>query len=631
MMSTTFFLVPQLLFASSWLYLQRRIRIHISFSISSSSNTLSGNRANPVLNSAGKDDKNHTRLFRLEDISTHPDIRLTRGGMILIGLMSGGDYQQGGIMRCGTTTAHGLAKCGFGDSLYTAAINLSRVQLAEFLVAWRHELRHELKTNSRGEIGRKQPSLSKAIPDDFPDIDILYSYVTPITSESMGRQSNNLKLTWAKEPDLGKLAALCEFYFEWGYKESIIKRFRTIMWHSITLRILRRAVLNMDKHSKPFTSTPPTTPRKKGNKDIQASGTPSKLIAQHFSSLNIAMPSRPDTFDSDSESQADKEERLILKVHGTRSHLSTDGMLEYRIEIAPKQLVRMTESGIKGTRLPEGPDEWASEEDEDARTAKGGLKVPVDPDAHLRLWMPACMVALVEPQLVEEYQNIQAQRGMKKSKNSRVGTRDAKTSKKTTSEGKLKAKDNALDEASKSSIPRRVTDATAPPCRTLPNTKLVKDWPIPIHAPANSSGEEYDFERWKQVSGATQIPTSPSRRKAKSIVMALCSDSDSHHLNKSSRKLVKKTSPGRKQRPASPTPGVSCSTQTKSYSKVIEVSSDSDSDGSLPSHIAVLPPLLAARVRAKTKSNQDVTLSHLKPVIRNNLAYTTTSEIIDLT
>ena len=451
--------------------------------------------------------------------------------MILIGLMSGGDYQQGGVMRCGITTAHGLAKCGFGDSLYTAATSLSRVELADFLVTWRQQLCHELRTNSRGKIGRKQPALSKAIPEDFPDIDILFSYVKPITSESMGRESNNLKLTWDKEPDLGKLGGLCEFYFEWGYKESIIKRFRTVLWHSMTLRILRRAALTLDAHAKPSTPTLPTTPRKRGKEIIQASGTPSKLIAKHFSSLNLASPSNSDAFDIDSDNEAGPKERLILKIHGTRTHPSTDRMLEYRLEIAPKQLVRMTESGIKGTRVPEGPDEWASEEegDEDARTGKG-KGGPIDPETHLRLWMPACMVALVEPQLVEEYENIRGQRAVKKSKSNRAATRGAKV--------------DAFSE------------------------------------------------------------------------------------------MVKKTPP-REQRPASPTP-VSRSTQIKTYGKVIEVSSDSDSDNSdsdssLPRRIA-LPPLMAARARATTKSIQTTTLSQpYKRAYRNILAHTSESEIIDLT
>ena len=579
-MSTTFFLVPQLSFASlSPLSIVWNTRSH--FSIPSSSNTLSGNRANPVLNAAGKDDKNHSHIFRLQDISTHPEIRLTRGGLILIGLMSGGDYQQGGIMRCGITTAHGLAKCGFGDSLYTAATNLSRAQLAEFLVTWRQQLCHELRTNSRGEIGRKQPALSKAIPEDFPDIDILFSYVRPITSESMGRESNNLKLTWAKEPDLGKLAGLCEFYFEWGYKESIIKRFRTVLWHSMTLRILRRAALNLDAHILPSTPSLPTTPRKRGKEVIQASGTPSKLIAKHFSSLSLASPSKPDVFDSDSDNEGGPEERLVLKIHGTRTHLSTDGMLEYRLEIAPKQLVRMAESGIKGTRVPEGPDEWASEEDEDedAKTGKG-KGGPIDPETHLRLWMPACMVALVEPHLVEEYENNQALRAVKKSKSNRAATRGGKASGQTTNKGKSKTKVDAFAEIEQ---------------KTLAGKKQRPVSPTP------------------GFSCSTQVKaTSKGKLKAQADALS---------------EMVKRTSPGRKQRPDSPTP-VSRSIQVKTYDKVIEVSSDSDSDSSLPSRIA-LPPLIAARARVTSKST---TLSQpYKKAFGNILIHTTKSEIIDLT
>ena len=508
--------------------------------------------------------------------------------MILIGLMSGGDYEQGGVMRCGITTAHGLAKCGFGDSLYTAATNLSRVQLVEFLVTWRQQLCEELRTNSKGEIGRKLPALSKAIPEDFPDIDILFSYVKPITSESMGRESNNLKLTWAKEPDLGKLAGLCEFYFEWGYKESIIKRFRTVLWHSMTLRILRRGALTLDALSRPSTPTLPTTPRKRGKEVIQPSGTPSKLIAKHFSSLSLATPSKLDVFDSDSENEAGPEERLILKIHGTRTHVSTDGMLEYRLEIAPKQLVRMAESGIKGTRVPEGPDEWASDEDEDLDAGKGKGKVsPIDPETHLRLWMPACMVALVEPQLVEEYENTQAQRAAKKSKSNRAATRGGKTSNQTTSKVK----------------------------KTSPRRKQRPASPTPVSSPTQT----------KTTSKVKK--TSPRREQRPSSPTPVSSSTQTMTTSK-----VKKTSPRREQRPASPTP-VSSSTQTKTYGKVIEVSSDSesDSDSSLPSRI-VLPPLMIARARVTTKSIQSTTLAQPhKKAIGNILARTPESEIIDLT
>ncbi|KAF8890618.1 hypothetical protein BD779DRAFT_1671184 [Infundibulicybe gibba] len=359
------------------------------------SNNLSGNRANPVLNSAGRDDKNHSKVYRLADITSHPDIHLTRGGMILIGLMSGGDYQQGGLARCGTVTAHGLAKCGFGDSLYEAANNLPREDLPSFLSNWRNEMRHELRTNSQGHIGRKQPALAKSIPDAFPDIDILLSYTNPITSESMGRASNNLKLTWGKEPDLGKLAATCEFYFEWGYKEAIIKRFRTVIWHSAVLRILRRAVLDLDARAKASTNDVLATPKKKTTPRLEY-GTPSKMIAKHFSTMHIS---------EDGDDTDETEQPLIVKIHSMRKHVSTDGILEYRLEIAPAQLVRIAESGIKGTRSPEESDEWASEEDDedDPPNKKGTKNAPPDPLSHMRVWMPACMVQLVEPHLVEEF------------------------------------------------------------------------------------------------------------------------------------------------------------------------------------------------------------------------------------
>jgi Holliday junction resolvase YEN1 len=346
-----------------------------------------------VLNAAGKDDKNHTKVYHLSDITVHPEVRLTRGGMILIGLMKGGDYHPGGLARCGPVIAHGLAQCGFGDTLYDAAKNLSREELVSFLAPWRHQLQHELMSNSQGYIGKKQPALAKTIPDSFPDIDVLLSYVNPITTETMGKADYYNQLNWGKEPDLGKLAANCELSFEWGYKEAIIKRFRTVIWHSAVLRILRRAILDLD--AKP--RGPSSTPRKKGAADLEPVGTPSKMIAKHFSSLTLGT-----LRGYLSNCEDDEDERLIIKIHSSRTHVSTDGILEYRLEIAPAQLVRIAESGIKGLRVAEGPDEWADDDDDDDDEGgkKGAKKPPPDPESHMRVWMPACMVRLVEPGLV---------------------------------------------------------------------------------------------------------------------------------------------------------------------------------------------------------------------------------------
>lgn len=375
------------------------------------SNNLSGNRANPVVNALGKDDKNHTKVYRLSEITAHSDVRLTRGGMILVGLMSGGDYQQEGLARCGTVISHGLAKCGFGETLYQAARDLNRDELQTFLGHWRRDIRHELRTNSQGHIGKKHPALAKSIPETFPDIDILLSYTNPVTSESMGKAKNNLQLTWSKEPNLGKLAATCEFYFEWGYREAIIKRFRSVIWHSAILRILRRTVLDLDAGRIANEEVVPGTPQKTKHSSPKSVRTPSKMIAKHFSSCTIG---ELKGYLSDSED--DGSERLIVKVHSSRRHVSTDGVLEYRLEIAPAQLVRIAESGIKGLRQPEGPDEWADDDEEDSSKKKP----PPDPESHMRVWMPACMVALVEPHLVEDFEAAQRKKQEKTSAKGRV-------------------------------------------------------------------------------------------------------------------------------------------------------------------------------------------------------------------
>ena len=376
-----------------------------SSSLSSISNKLSGNRANPILNNQGRDDKNHTRLYRALKIRAHSSISLTRGGLILIGLLSGGDYAQAGLPGCGITTAHALACCGFGDSLYEAAITLPREALPGFLTVWRQGLREELKTNSRGIIGRKLVKLAKEVPTSFPDIDILLSYTSPVTSESLGRAAKkNLRPEWGREPDIGKLAALCEFYFEWGYKESIIKRFRTLLWHSVVLRILRQAVINAGA-SDHGSVMPSTSCKGKDSTESRIINTPSKMVAKHFSSMDLNSLASQSYGEVDSAS-----EPLIIKIHSSRNHASTDGLLEYRLEVAPAQLVRLAESGIKGMREPPEKDEWASAEDagggDDNSAVRGntkGPKPPPDPTSHMRLWMPACMLELAEPGVVEEY------------------------------------------------------------------------------------------------------------------------------------------------------------------------------------------------------------------------------------
>ncbi|EED81098.1 predicted protein, partial [Postia placenta Mad-698-R] len=396
--------------------------------------TLSGNRAHSLKNSAGREDGNHVATYTSENLLKHPSVQLTQGGLILIGILRGGDYHQAGLTGCGATTAHGLAKCGFGDTLLHAARTLPREEFPEFLDIWRNNLRTELRTNSQGHIGRKNPSLAKSIPDDFPNMEVLLSYTNPVTTEAKGVKSKNLTINWEKEPDLGKIAELCELYFEWGVKEIIIKRFRTVLWPAAVLRILRRGALVKDKYADKLPNSHngiPVTPRKSG-RERRMPGTPSSMIAKHFSSMHLNTPRRDPALDSDDDEDG---EQLIVKIHSSREHASTDGILEYRLEVSPSQLVRLCEAGVKGLRkevingLDDTDDEGDDDDEDGGKGSKRGKKPPPDPQSHLRIWLPACMVRIVEPELVDEFEGVQEMRKAKKTAKgtSAVRGRKAKT------------------------------------------------------------------------------------------------------------------------------------------------------------------------------------------------------------
>jgi len=367
---------------------------------------------NPVLNSEGKDDKNHTRVFRSQDIHEHSDIQLTRGGLILVGLMSGGDYE-GGLERCGVATAHAIARCGFGDTLFDAARGLSREGLVSFIDTWRQEVQLELKTNSQGFMARKAISLAKSMPDTFPNIDVLLSYVNPVTSESLGHEGSDPNITWSKELDIAAVASACELFFEWGYEEAIVKRFRSIIWPGAVLRTLRRAILDMDRYSPSPTEHQSKRTHAHRNEGI---GTPSKMIAQRISAINL------NDSDSEADSKPSRENNLIVSISRERTHVSTDGLPEYRLEVAPAQLVNIAISGLRGLRQPEGPNEWASHEDETNQEEngeencrrRGKAKEPVDPKTHIRIWIPVCMVEPVEGGLVSDFRDAQERRKQKK-------------------------------------------------------------------------------------------------------------------------------------------------------------------------------------------------------------------------
>lgn len=221
-------------------------------------------------------------------------VGLTYQDLVLVALLSGGDYHHG-LDACGISVAVGLARAGFGQSLVakvqSLALSVQHVEgrktkvslsgpekreLDTFLEGWRVEVAEELRTNSRKLLGKRNPKVAAnllALGNAFPEVDVLMAYINPVTSEeravakvvrenpsTTGTELANIvrrakedvarslgeSIVWARDPSVGAIAKVCEDYFEWGYRDCIIQRFNNWLWEGIVCRTLRRKAILRD-------------------------------------------------------------------------------------------------------------------------------------------------------------------------------------------------------------------------------------------------------------------------------------------------------------------------------------------------------------------------------------------------
>ena len=348
---------------------------------------------------------------------------------------------------CGMGTAHALARCGFGEELVNAFKDLPDASFAEYLVQWRDALRAELCTNSRGYLPRKQVRLANSVSDAFPSLKVLRAYVEPVTSESEARLSGVsppvLQVQWKYEHSLAALARFCEEKFEWGTTQIIPKRFRSLLWHGSVIRVLRRAMLDLDRgegtswkngrvksaeeplakdsNANAIPHTPRNCRQTRGAGRGRVLGTPSKMITKYFGDISLRSPAKARSDDGDdvASTDTDEEHPLIANISSsTTAHPQTDFLLEYRVELDPHQLVLLTHSGIEGVREEPAEASDAPNEDEAADGPRGQKRKPkaVDPFSLHRIWVPALMLRPVEKDLVSAYEAEEEAKRTKKSR-----------------------------------------------------------------------------------------------------------------------------------------------------------------------------------------------------------------------
>ena len=319
----------------------------------------------------------------------------------------------------GPKTARGLARCGFGDQLI-AAYSEGEAHFRAFLPHWRTEVITELRTNARGLLPNTWPS---ATLNNWPDITILDSYVNPLCSATSGQGVAGLALRDRLDMSLPRLAKFCEDHFdEWGHRSRILERFYNFMWDGAVFHVLRRAALEADEKEK--------ARRLREGRSIELReplrpvpadeiGTPASLVQRcldppkkdlRMERLASAFVNRRSHVVPTSSASVPDTHPLVGSIVGSRQHLRTDKILEYRVVIRCKQLEDLANKGITG-KHPEPLSSASStplnlpDDDGVYGTSNRARKTTKPTDRTLkRIWVAASLMRQVHPKLVERFE-----------------------------------------------------------------------------------------------------------------------------------------------------------------------------------------------------------------------------------
>jgi holliday junction resolvase YEN1 len=135
-----------------------------------------------------KDAPDEVGAYFSHSVENSDTVALTQGGLILIALLAGGDYDPS-VSGIRVGIAYGLARCGFGDTLIDAAGKQDRPGFRIFLDSWQQDVCLKLSTNSHGLFGHRYDRLVPHITNTFPSPVVLQHYLHPITSGSNEQSS----------------------------------------------------------------------------------------------------------------------------------------------------------------------------------------------------------------------------------------------------------------------------------------------------------------------------------------------------------------------------------------------------------------------------------------------------------
>ncbi|KAK4122527.1 hypothetical protein N657DRAFT_691047 [Parathielavia appendiculata] len=298
---------------------------------------------------------------------------LDREGMVLVALMSGGDYLPEGVPGCGVKVACEAARAGFGR-------DLCRLKKAdrEGLAAWKARLLHELRTNESGYFRTRHKALE--IPESFPNMEVLRYYTHPVVSREATVERLKRSFPSTSTVDVAGLREFTRETFDWAFRNGAVKLTRVLAASLLVQRFLERSV-------------------------------------------------SPELDHDDVNTKEKVELGLVKAISSRRAHFSTDATPELRISFVPADIVKLDldaepeeeveafgRSGIALNSDDEFEDE-AEEELGSEQPKSTSSKKPFDPYQPELVWVPETLAKLGIPLTVEGWegqQRLKAQRAAAK-------------------------------------------------------------------------------------------------------------------------------------------------------------------------------------------------------------------------
>ena len=300
--------------------------------------------------------------------------KLSPKRMLLIGLLSGSDYDLKGLKGCGKELAVEIAMSGYAESMPD-----SNDQQA--WMAWREEINKDLRLNKNKNFKKKHPSIQ--ITETFPNWEVYEYYTNPIITA----KENYQKVNWIG-PDPVRILRFTQKTFSWSGCTSMLR--------SICTPLLAYSLRNQSSEIRLSNSSKleGLGPKSQRSENIDGYFKATKLITK-------------------------SDCKLILGVHSQRNHISVDEMTELRVSFVPISVVSDEEvfnfqvgspskSGVspKKNAVKDYGDHHDDCDDSESNEDAGkivDLKV-FNPNIPIRVWLPASLVRQCAPTKVLEWE-----------------------------------------------------------------------------------------------------------------------------------------------------------------------------------------------------------------------------------